>query len=260
MPLHWDAQMNRDNTDKMRLVMGLWMKHQSTVTAYIASVVRDRHHVEDIAQEVAHAISSQVDRYEADRPFLPWALGIAHNQILKYLRTRKRDRLVFDDGLLDQLAHQHIKQADGSATRKAALHECMQRLNSDRKQLLQDRYFDKVGVKTIAKQLDRSEGAVSMLLLRVRQQLANCIRKRLSAPSEGKAYLPPSSSPSAMHSSSPSTQRTCSPQNRPESSTPGYTKRPNYWRPSHSSPSSKSTSVHCWSKKTRPIRATGTWS
>lgn len=178
--------MSPPNTDNMRLVMGLWMKHQPTVNAYIASVVRDRHHVEDLAQEVAYAISAQVDKYEADRPFLPWALGIAHNQILKYLRTRKRDRLVFDEGLLDQLAQQHIQHAEGAASRKAALHDCMQRLSDDRKKLLQNRYFDRIGVKEMAEQLDRSEGAVSMLLLRVRQQLANCIRKRLSAQMEGK--------------------------------------------------------------------------
>lgn len=179
--------MTRDNTDNMRLVMGLWMKHQPTVTAYIASVVRDRHHVEDLAQEVAHAISQQVDKYDADRPFLPWALGIAHRQILKHLRTRKRDRLVFDEALLDQLADQHISQAEGTAARKAALHDCIQRLSADRKKILQERYYDQVAVKEIATQLGKSEGAVSMLLLRVREQLANCIRKRLYSQTEGKA-------------------------------------------------------------------------
>lgn len=60
--------MQNDPVNNMRLVTGLWMKHQPTVTAYIASVVRDRHHVEDIAQEVASAISMQVDKYDADRP------------------------------------------------------------------------------------------------------------------------------------------------------------------------------------------------
>lgn len=179
--------MRQDDTDKMRQVMGLWMKHQPTVTAYIASVVRDRHHVEDLAQEVASAISLQVDKYETDRPFLPWALGIAHNQVLKYLRSRKRDRLVFDEGLLAQLAEHHIEQVEGSAARKAALHDCIQKLSADRKQLLKSRYFQRVGVQEIAKELGRTEGAVSMLLLRVRQRLARCIRQRLSIQTEGEA-------------------------------------------------------------------------
>lgn len=179
-------RLDSNKTDNMRRVMGLWMKHQPTVTAYIASVVRDRHHVEDLVQEVASAISIKVDQYESDRPFLPWALGIAHRQVLKYLRSRKRDRLVFDEGLLDQLADRHIEQADGSAARKAALHECMQRLTDERKELLNSRYFQRVGVQELAKQLGRTEGAVSMLLLRIRQGLADCIRQRLATPAGGE--------------------------------------------------------------------------
>ena len=101
--------------------------------------------------------------------------------MLKYLRTRKRDRLVFDAGLLEQLAQRHIDHADGSAARKAALHECMRGLPEERKALLESRYFRRVAVQELADQLGRSEGAVSMLLLRVRQWLADCIRRRLSA-------------------------------------------------------------------------------
>ncbi|MEM9347245.1 MAG: sigma-70 family RNA polymerase sigma factor [Planctomycetota bacterium] len=179
--------MVKDNTDNMRRVMALWMKHQPSVSAYIASVVRDRHHVEDIAQEVASAISMQVDTFDADRPFLPWALGIAHNQVLKYLRTRKRDRLVFDDGLLDRLTEVHADQAEGAAARKAALHDCMKRLPDERKALLEDRYFKRVGVQQMAEHLGKTEGAVSMLLMRVRQTLANCIRKRIASSAGGEA-------------------------------------------------------------------------
>lgn len=164
--------------------MGLWMKHQPTVTAYIASVVRDRHHVEDLTQEVAQVISTQLDQYDQARPFLPWTLGIARNLVLKYLRTRKREKLVFDDGLLDQLAAIHIKQAEGPAARKAALHDCVARLSPDRKKLLSARYEQQVGVNQIAQGLGRTEGAVSMLLLRIRQSLATCIRKRMAMQGE----------------------------------------------------------------------------
>lgn len=172
--------MSAENSEKMRQMTALWLKSCPTVTAYIASVIRDRHHVEDLVQEVAFTISDQVDKFDSTRPFLPWALGIARIRILKYLRTRKRDRHVFDDGLLDQLAVIHEKQADESSARKAALHDCMKRLSPDRRELLENRYFKDVAVKEIATSVDRTEGAVSMLLLRIRQQLAICIRKRAS--------------------------------------------------------------------------------
>lgn len=179
--------MSVDHTEKMRRVMGLWMKSQPTVTAYIASVVRDRHHVEDLVQEVAAAVSMQVDVYDADRPFLPWALGIARIRILKYLRSRRRDRHVFDDGLLESLATAHEQQADESASRKAALHDCLQRLPSGSKTLLDNRYFSNVPVKDIASSMQKTEGAVSMLLMRIRQRLATCIRRRLASGPGGEA-------------------------------------------------------------------------
>jgi len=187
--------MTQHNPNKMGHVMGLWMKHQSTVTAYVASVVRDRHHVEDVVQEVASAIAMQVDRYEVERPFLPWALGIAHNQIHKYLRTRRRDRLVFDDELLARRAAAHMEPAEGGAARKAALHDCIQRLSDERKKLLERRYFDRVAVQELADGLGRTQGAVSMLLLRMREQLANCIRKHLAADTVGRASGQPQHQP-----------------------------------------------------------------
>jgi len=172
--------MTVDHTEKMRRVMGLWMKSQPTVTAYIASVVRDRHHVEDLVQEVAAAVSMQVDVYDPNRPFLPWALGIARIRILKYLRNRRRDRHVFDDGLLESLAQAHERQADEAANRKAALHDCLKRLPAGSKTILDNRYFNNVPVQEIARSLEKTEGAVSMLLMRIRQRLATCIKRRIA--------------------------------------------------------------------------------
>lgn len=165
--------------------MGLWMKSQPTVAAYIASVVRDRHHVEDLVQEVASVVASQVDVYEPERPFLPWALGIARNLILKYLRGRSRDPLVFDDALLGGLAEAHTQLAEGSMARKAALHQCVDRLSDERRALIRRRYFQDASVQQLAQEMGRSEAAVSMLLMRIRHSLARCIRQRLSTQAEG---------------------------------------------------------------------------
>lgn len=167
----------------MKLVMGQWIKHQPTVTSFIASVVRDRHHVEDIAQEVASVIAMHVDRYDESRDFLPWALGIARNLVLKYLRSRRRDRLVFDGELLASLAEVHIEQTQGASARKTALHQCLKTLAPETKKLLDKRYFGRIGIGEIAHSIGRTEGAVSMLLFRARQRLAACISKRLATES-----------------------------------------------------------------------------
>lgn len=159
----------------------LWMQAQPVVTAYIASVVRDRHHIEDLTQETAATIASAFDRYDADRPFTPWALGVARNKVLMYLRTAKRDKHLFDEQLLSGLAEAHQRLAESFVDRKHALHECLEQLPDQSKSLLRRRYFENEQVKAIAASMDRTEGAVSTMLYRLRAALLRCIQQRLKS-------------------------------------------------------------------------------
>ena len=165
--------------DQMRRMTQLWMQAQPIVTAYIASVVRDRHHVEDLTQETAAAIASAFERYDADKPFTPWALGVARNKVLMYLRTSKRDKHLFDENQLIDLAQAHQSLADTFIERKQALHQCLKSLPETSRSLLLRRYFENEKVNAIAKSMGRTEGAISTTLYRIRGTLAACIRKRM---------------------------------------------------------------------------------
>lgn len=164
----------------------LWMQAQPIVTAYIASVVRDRHHVEDLTQESAAAIASAFDRYDPDKPFTPWALGVARNKVLMYLRTTKRDKHLFDEDLLTGLARAHEELADSLLDRKNALHACLKQLPENSLALMKRRYFDNEKVQAIAESMQRTEGSVSTLLYRIRGALADCINKRLGRMEAGQ--------------------------------------------------------------------------
>lgn len=163
----------------------LWMQAQPIVTAYIASVVRDRHWIEDLTQETAAAVASAFDRYDPDKPFTPWALGVARNKVLMYLRKTKRDKHLFDADLLTGLAQAHEQLADTFTDRKNALHECLKQLPDHARSLLRRRYFQDEKVKAIAESMNRTEGSVSTLLYRVRAVLAQCIRERTEEPRAG---------------------------------------------------------------------------
>ena len=80
--------------DKSRQATRLWTLAQPVVSAFVTSVVRDFKDRDDVLQEIAVAAIESFDAYDPDRPFVPWVMGVARNQIGLYLRQRRRDRLV----------------------------------------------------------------------------------------------------------------------------------------------------------------------
>src|SRR5690606_5033835 len=78
----------------MRELARLWIQSQPAISAYLSANVIDVHHAEDLVQEVAQVVAEKFDEYDRDRSFTSWALGIARHRLLKYYRTRSRDRLV----------------------------------------------------------------------------------------------------------------------------------------------------------------------
>ena len=98
-----DADLPPDDDQgvaSMRELAGLWVQSQSVISAYITANVFDLHHAEDLVQEVAKIVAENFASYDRRHSFVSWALGIARNRILKYYRTRARDRLVLSENAL----------------------------------------------------------------------------------------------------------------------------------------------------------------
>lgn len=167
------------HADQMRRLTLLWMKAQPAVSAFIASVVRDRHRVEDLTQEVAATVASSFERYDPAHPFTPWAIGIARNKVLHELRSMKRDRHVFDEKLVMGLAAAHEAVADDYDARREALVYCLERLPGHARNVLGLRYVRELPIERIADNLGKTPGSISNMLYRSRQALAQCIRLRL---------------------------------------------------------------------------------
>ena len=74
-----------DQTTEMTL---LWTAAQSSVMAFIRSVTPQLADAEDILQETARQIVERFDEYDRERPFAPWAIGIARYKVLEWRRWR----------------------------------------------------------------------------------------------------------------------------------------------------------------------------
>jgi RNA polymerase sigma-70 factor (ECF subfamily) len=157
----------------------LWEQSRNAVFAQLLAGVADFHSAEDLLQEVAVSAAENFHKYDYQRPFLAWALGIARNHLLMYYRRNKLERLVFNDQAVAQIAEalESMPPADG---RREALRTCLQQLEDGRRRLIDMRYGSGMSIADMAAQLNRSPVSLKTALHRVRLKLETCIRLRLA--------------------------------------------------------------------------------
>jgi RNA polymerase sigma-70 factor (ECF subfamily) len=171
-----------------------WTQAQSVVAAYIASGVRDRQHCEDVIQETALAIAEAFDQYDTDKPFLPWAMGVARNKVLQYYRKHNRDKLVFDETLLSQLSERFERQGDTAKHRQVALSTCLEKLAEHAREMIKLRYVQNFGYGKICA-LDRDPAAGAEFGARVGARRAVPVQHARPCPdpdgsADGKRFCP----------------------------------------------------------------------
>lgn len=164
--------------DRTRQATRLWTLAQPVVSAYIVSVVRDFAARDDVLQETAVAVLESFGRYDPDRPFVAWALGIAQNQVRLYFRRVQRDRLVFDEEVLVQLATAFEEIPVEEHRALGRLRGCLGQLEGRARELCELRYGRDLKPAAIAEALGMSANTVAKALQRIRDQLRSCIERK----------------------------------------------------------------------------------
>jgi RNA polymerase sigma-70 factor (ECF subfamily) len=109
-------------------------------------------------QAVSVAAWRKFDALTDSEGFGRWACVIARYEVLKFQRSRARDRFVLDEKLVEQ---------------------CLNKLPGSRQDLLLQAYAPGCTVRAIAERLGRSEDALYQLLRRLRLELKQCVEMGL---------------------------------------------------------------------------------
>lgn len=158
----------------------LLTSHQPQVYAYIATLMFGDSAAADVLQDTNLQLWAQAERYDFERPFLPWAFAFARQRVMAYRKTCSRSRLVFCESTLDLLSDHCQKASDTIDERLAALQKCLKRLSSPQSELIRERYATKTPVQTIATRMNDSAHNISTRLHRIRKILANCVEHALA--------------------------------------------------------------------------------
>ena len=169
-----DAQI-----DKLKKLTVLWADAQPKVAGFVGAFIHNFSDAQDIVQEVAKAAVEAIDSYDLDKPFTPWILGVARFKVIDHLRKHGKDRHIFDNDAINRVAGAYAKRDDELDDMKSALADCMQSLSKRERQALDLRYVDDAKPAEIAKQMSVNAVTARVLLHRIRQALADCVKRKV---------------------------------------------------------------------------------
>ena len=166
----------------IELVLGL-TEAQPRLYSFLLKRLGQNDQTQEVLQNVNLTICRKAGEFVPGTNFLSWAFAIARFELLSFRKKQARERLVFSDLLAEQinLLDESLTRESSYETRISALEKCVAKLPVKHQDLLNRRYSESYSVKAIAGELGRSCNAISMLLHRIRDQLMNCINRKISS-------------------------------------------------------------------------------
>lgn len=172
------------------LFLSLFTKSQGRLQAFIRTLVHDPAQADDVFQATSLVLWRSFGTFRRDAEFLPWAIGTARHQVLMHWRTRRRDRHVFSEALLGDLADTTDAILGAADTRLLALEECIASLSDRQRELIRLFYGENHAADAIATQWNRSVHAVYKALKVMRKALFECVTKKLTDLADPSGQIP----------------------------------------------------------------------
>ena len=163
------ARMRERDADALRLVVE---RYQQRIFALVYGIVRDRHEVEDVAQEVFLKVFTRIHAFDGRSKFYTWLYRVAANAAKDHVKKRSRRPAVAleaEDDLRDE--------ADGpreravAAETQAMVRRAIASLPLKYREVLTLRELQGMSYGEIAEVLQLSMGTVESRLHRARARL-----------------------------------------------------------------------------------------
>lgn len=158
--------------------LGVFLPIQPSLRAYLHAAVGSRAAVEELQQDVAVALWEKFSTYDQERPFLPWALGMARIQVLRWRQTQFRDRRLLSAETAELLAESAAEPANELTHRLDFIAGCLGQVGERITGLLRRHHVLGESARTIAEADDTTTTAVENALMRARKALRHCVERR----------------------------------------------------------------------------------
>ncbi len=165
--------------------VSLLARHHSLIRGFIGTLLPHQTDAEDVFQQTCLVLWRKWNTFDSAQSFSAWACGIAFYEVKNFQRVQSRDRHYFSDEVLSLIAEHQTNSLSETDQQKQALHDCIQKLDGENKQLILDCYHGQRTIKEVAAQLGRSSDAIYKKLSRLRLRLMDCMQQSLHHPEAG---------------------------------------------------------------------------
>jgi RNA polymerase sigma-70 factor (ECF subfamily) len=166
--------------DRTSGFLALILDSQQDLRNYLFSLHPHAQDLDELFQETSIKLWETFGDYDSQRPFLPWALRIAYFQVLRFRKTRSRDRLVFSSDMIELLAGE-APVARQSDVVSSCLNDCLEKLTPRAREVLLARYSHNTNITEVAAKSRQSVHALYRILNSARSQVTTCLQKQLAA-------------------------------------------------------------------------------
>ncbi|CAN5877687.1 sigma-70 family RNA polymerase sigma factor [soil metagenome] len=158
----------------------LYVEHEEALNGFVRTLMPSREDAREVMQEVAVVLWRKYEGLPDITDFRRWAFGVAKFKAMSFTRDRMRDRLVFDDDVLELLAAEVGDHADEYADEREALDECLGKLDAAQRKLLDAAYAPGARMDELAAATGRSAMSFYKAMHRIRLALMVCTQRVLA--------------------------------------------------------------------------------
>jgi RNA polymerase sigma-70 factor (ECF subfamily) len=155
------------------------------LTTYLRAAGCNDAMLDDVWQETMIVAWRKLEEFDRLKPFGPWLRGIAAKTVLSYKRSTAKFVLFDDMESLEYLSHQmeRVNQLTGDTLDEKldALRDCVSKLTTQDRECIELRFRDDLMPAAMSQRIGVALDTVKKRLLRAKQQLQNCLEKKLEA-------------------------------------------------------------------------------
>lgn len=170
---------NQDSRDNYEHFVELFTQNEQTLRTFVRGLVPSWHDTDEIVQESALVAWQKFDQFELGTSFLKWTCVIARFKVLAHRRKFARERIAFNEALMEVLADESENEIEQRRLEYEALENCLGKLPEKQKRWVTLAHTPGMSSKELAEEIGMKPGAFYMRLNRIRSTLLECINKSL---------------------------------------------------------------------------------
>lgn len=166
--------------------VSLLARHDQAIRRFVRSLLPSAEGVDDVMQETALECWKKFSDFTPASPddavdeFIRWACVIARYKALSWQRDHARDRLIFRESVIEQLARSASDILDQQEFERQAVQSCLSKLEDDQRRLVLSVHMPGESVALIAAETGEKARRLYSRVNVLRKRLLECVQRKLT--------------------------------------------------------------------------------